>query len=160
MREQKKYRIAKNLDRSAQHGKRVAFRKGTWSLLLIVVAIAGIYRGKFTPTEAAAMPACLTNQGLGQVVFVLRVNFTFILFGRGQFHGCRSCLTRQGTDPVFSRRENARGVSALWHPEGRHHGRRSLPFTGWPEPARGFGHHENGHYRTRRGRLAVSFNML
>ena len=35
----------------------VAFRESAWGLLLIVVVIGGIYSGKFTPTEAAAMAA-------------------------------------------------------------------------------------------------------
>jgi len=34
-----------------------AFRECMWGLLLIVVVIGGIYSGKFTPTEAAAMAA-------------------------------------------------------------------------------------------------------
>ncbi len=34
-----------------------AFRKSVWGLLLIVVVMGGIYSGKFTPTEAAAMAA-------------------------------------------------------------------------------------------------------
>ncbi|MES2324858.1 MAG: TRAP transporter large permease subunit [Pseudomonadota bacterium] len=35
----------------------VAFRKSVWGLMLIVVVMGGIYSGKFTPTEAAAMAA-------------------------------------------------------------------------------------------------------
>ena len=35
----------------------VSFRKSVWGLLLIVVVMGGIYSGKFTPTEAAAMSA-------------------------------------------------------------------------------------------------------
>ena len=34
-----------------------AFRKSIWGLMLIVVVMGGIYSGKFTPTEAAAMAA-------------------------------------------------------------------------------------------------------
>ena len=34
-----------------------AFRKSIWGLLLIVIVLGGIYTGKFTPTEAAAMSA-------------------------------------------------------------------------------------------------------
>jgi C4-dicarboxylate transporter DctM subunit len=34
-----------------------AFRKSAWGLFLIVVVMGGIYSGKFTPTEAAAMAA-------------------------------------------------------------------------------------------------------
>jgi C4-dicarboxylate transporter DctM subunit len=34
-----------------------SFRKSVWGLLLIVVVMGGIYSGKFTPTEAAAMAA-------------------------------------------------------------------------------------------------------
>ena len=34
-----------------------AFRKSVWGLMLIVVVMGGIYSGKFTPTEAAAMAA-------------------------------------------------------------------------------------------------------
>jgi C4-dicarboxylate transporter DctM subunit len=34
-----------------------SFRKSIWGLLLIVVVMGGIYSGKFTPTEAAAMAA-------------------------------------------------------------------------------------------------------
>ncbi|MFM9902886.1 MAG: TRAP transporter large permease [Polaromonas sp.] len=34
-----------------------AFRESMWGLLLIIVVIGGIYSGKFTPTEAAAMAA-------------------------------------------------------------------------------------------------------
>ncbi len=34
-----------------------AFKESFWGLLLIVVVIGGIYSGKFTPTEAAAMAA-------------------------------------------------------------------------------------------------------
>ncbi len=34
-----------------------AFRESIWGLLLIVVVMGGIYSGKFTPTEAAAMAA-------------------------------------------------------------------------------------------------------
>lgn len=34
-----------------------AFKKSAWGLLLIVVVMGGIYSGKFTPTEAAAMAA-------------------------------------------------------------------------------------------------------
>ncbi len=33
------------------------FRKSAWGLLLIVIVMGGIYSGKFTPTEAAAMAA-------------------------------------------------------------------------------------------------------
>ncbi|MES2318587.1 MAG: TRAP transporter large permease subunit [Pseudomonadota bacterium] len=35
----------------------VTFRKSVWGLMLIVVVMGGIYSGKFTPTEAAAMSA-------------------------------------------------------------------------------------------------------
>ncbi|EGF32248.1 TRAP-type C4-dicarboxylate transport system, large permease component [Oxalobacteraceae bacterium IMCC9480] len=35
----------------------IAFRKSAWGLLLIVIVMGGIYSGKFTPTEAAAMAA-------------------------------------------------------------------------------------------------------
>ncbi len=35
----------------------LAFKESAWGLLLIVVVIGGIYSGKFTPTEAAAMAA-------------------------------------------------------------------------------------------------------
>ncbi|MFB9240844.1 TRAP transporter large permease subunit [Massilia antarctica] len=42
----------------ASWGERwVAFRKSAWGLLLIVIVMGGIYSGKFTPTEAAAMAA-------------------------------------------------------------------------------------------------------
>jgi C4-dicarboxylate transporter DctM subunit len=42
----------------ASWGERwTAFRKSVWGLLLIVVVMGGIYSGKFTPTEAAAMSA-------------------------------------------------------------------------------------------------------
>jgi C4-dicarboxylate transporter DctM subunit len=34
-----------------------AFRECVWGLLLIVIVLGGIYRGLFTPTEAAAMSA-------------------------------------------------------------------------------------------------------
>ncbi len=34
-----------------------AFRKSVWGLLLIVIVLGGIYTGKFTPTEAAAVSA-------------------------------------------------------------------------------------------------------
>ncbi|MES3021011.1 MAG: TRAP transporter large permease subunit [Pseudomonadota bacterium] len=34
-----------------------AFRKSAWGLALIVIVMGGIYSGKFTPTEAAAMAA-------------------------------------------------------------------------------------------------------
>jgi C4-dicarboxylate transporter DctM subunit len=34
-----------------------AFRKSIWGLLLIVIVLGGIYTGKFTPTEAAAVSA-------------------------------------------------------------------------------------------------------
>jgi C4-dicarboxylate transporter DctM subunit len=35
----------------------LAFRKSAWGLALIVIVMGGIYSGKFTPTEAAAMAA-------------------------------------------------------------------------------------------------------
>ncbi len=35
----------------------VSFRRCAWGLLLIVIVMGGIYSGKFTPTEAAAMAA-------------------------------------------------------------------------------------------------------
>ena len=42
----------------ASWGQRLqAFRKCFWGLLLIVIVMGGIYSGKFTPTEAAAMAA-------------------------------------------------------------------------------------------------------
>jgi C4-dicarboxylate transporter DctM subunit len=42
----------------ASWGERwTAFRKSAWGLMLIVVVMGGIYSGKFTPTEAAAMAA-------------------------------------------------------------------------------------------------------
>jgi C4-dicarboxylate transporter, DctM subunit len=42
----------------ASWGERwTAFRKSFWGLMLIVVVMGGIYSGKFTPTEAAAMAA-------------------------------------------------------------------------------------------------------
>ncbi|HEX8611234.1 MAG TPA: TRAP transporter large permease subunit [Telluria sp.] len=42
----------------ASWGERwAAFRKSAWGLLLIVIVMGGIYSGKFTPTEAAAMAA-------------------------------------------------------------------------------------------------------
>jgi C4-dicarboxylate transporter, DctM subunit len=39
----------------AERGK--AFKESMWGLLLVVVVMGGIYSGKFTPTEAAAMAA-------------------------------------------------------------------------------------------------------
>ncbi len=42
----------------ASWGERwTTFRKSIWGLMLIVVVMGGIYSGKFTPTEAAAMAA-------------------------------------------------------------------------------------------------------
>src|SRR4029078_13665400 len=42
----------------ASWGERwTAFRNSAWGLMLIVVVMGGIYSGKFTPTEAAAMAA-------------------------------------------------------------------------------------------------------
>ncbi len=42
----------------ASWGERwTAFRRSAWGLMLIVVVMGGIYSGKFTPTEAAAMAA-------------------------------------------------------------------------------------------------------
>ncbi|MES2016014.1 MAG: TRAP transporter large permease subunit [Pseudomonadota bacterium] len=35
----------------------LAFRKSAWGLMLVVVVMGGIYSGRFTPTEAAAMAA-------------------------------------------------------------------------------------------------------
>jgi len=44
--------------KKATWGERwTTFRKSIWGLLLIVVVMGGIYSGKFTPTEAAAMAA-------------------------------------------------------------------------------------------------------
>ncbi len=44
--------------KKATWGERwVSFRKSVWGLMLIVVVMGGIYSGKFTPTEAAAMSA-------------------------------------------------------------------------------------------------------
>jgi C4-dicarboxylate transporter DctM subunit len=44
--------------KKASWGERwVAFRRSFWGLMLIVVVMGGIYSGKFTPTEAAAMSA-------------------------------------------------------------------------------------------------------
>ncbi|HEU4777135.1 MAG TPA: TRAP transporter large permease subunit [Telluria sp.] len=44
--------------KKASWGERwTTFRKSIWGLLLIVVVMGGIYSGKFTPTEAAAMAA-------------------------------------------------------------------------------------------------------
>ncbi len=44
--------------RRAGWGERLtAFRKAFWGLALIVIVMGGIYSGKFTPTEAAAMSA-------------------------------------------------------------------------------------------------------
>jgi C4-dicarboxylate transporter DctM subunit len=44
--------------KKASWGERFsAFRKSAWGLLLIVIVMGGIYSGKFTPTEAAAVAA-------------------------------------------------------------------------------------------------------
>jgi C4-dicarboxylate transporter, DctM subunit len=44
--------------KKATWGERwTTFRKSVWGLMLIVVVMGGIYSGKFTPTEAAAMAA-------------------------------------------------------------------------------------------------------
>ena len=44
--------------KKATWGERwAAFRESIWGLMLIVVVMGGIYSGKFTPTEAAAMAA-------------------------------------------------------------------------------------------------------
>ncbi len=45
------------LPRASWKERWVSFRKSVWGLLLIVVVMGGIYSGKFTPTEAAAMAA-------------------------------------------------------------------------------------------------------
>ena len=55
------YRAWKNdyprLPRATWAMRWVAFRRCIWGLLLIAVVLGGIYRGLFTPTEAAAMSA-------------------------------------------------------------------------------------------------------
>ncbi|MGJ5180798.1 TRAP transporter large permease [Bradyrhizobium oligotrophicum] len=55
------YRAWKNdyprLPRASWAERFVAFRKCVWGLLLIVIVLGGIYTGKFTPTEAAAISA-------------------------------------------------------------------------------------------------------
>jgi C4-dicarboxylate transporter, DctM subunit len=44
--------------KKATWGERwTTFRKSVWGLMLLVVVMGGIYSGKFTPTEAAAMAA-------------------------------------------------------------------------------------------------------
>ncbi|MDU0954839.1 MAG: TRAP transporter large permease subunit [Bradyrhizobium sp.] len=55
------YRAWKNdyprLPRASWAERFIAFRKCIWGLLLIVIVLGGIYTGKFTPTEAAAVSA-------------------------------------------------------------------------------------------------------
>ncbi|MGY4306925.1 C4-dicarboxylate transporter DctM subunit [Bradyrhizobium sp. USDA 4369] len=55
------YRAWKNdyprLPRASWAERFMAFRKCIWGLLLIVIVLGGIYTGKFTPTEAAAVSA-------------------------------------------------------------------------------------------------------
>ncbi|WP_315771638.1 MULTISPECIES: TRAP transporter large permease subunit [unclassified Bradyrhizobium] len=55
------YRAWKNdyprMPRASWAERLVAFRKCIWGLLLIVIVLGGIYTGKFTPTEAAAVSA-------------------------------------------------------------------------------------------------------
>ncbi|WP_316178712.1 MULTISPECIES: TRAP transporter large permease subunit [unclassified Bradyrhizobium] len=55
------YRAWKNdyprMPRASWAERFVAFRKCIWGLLLIVIVLGGIYTGKFTPTEAAAVSA-------------------------------------------------------------------------------------------------------
>ncbi|CCD94854.1 TRAP-type C4-dicarboxylate transport system, large permease component (dctM subunit) [Bradyrhizobium sp. ORS 375] len=55
------YRAWKNdyprLPRASWAERFTAFRKCVWGLLLIVIVLGGIYTGKFTPTEAAAVSA-------------------------------------------------------------------------------------------------------
>ena len=55
------YRACKNdyprLPRASWAERFIAFRKCIWGLLLIVIVLGGIYTGKFTPTEAAAVSA-------------------------------------------------------------------------------------------------------
>ena len=45
------------MDKASWAQRWVAFRKSVWGLMLIVVVMGGIYSGKFTPTEAAAVSA-------------------------------------------------------------------------------------------------------
>ena len=45
------------LPRASWAERFIAFRKCIWGLLLIVIVLGGIYTGKFTPTEAAAVSA-------------------------------------------------------------------------------------------------------
>jgi C4-dicarboxylate transporter, DctM subunit len=45
------------LPRATWAARFAAFRKSAWGLLLIVIVMGGIYSGKFTPTEAAAVAA-------------------------------------------------------------------------------------------------------
>ncbi len=45
------------LPRATWAARFTAFRKSAWGLLLIVIVMGGIYSGKFTPTEAAAVAA-------------------------------------------------------------------------------------------------------
>ncbi|MFN5410003.1 TRAP transporter large permease [Bradyrhizobium sp.] len=55
------YRAWKNdyprLPRASWAERFIAFRKCIWGLLLIVIVLGGLYTGKFTPTEAAAVSA-------------------------------------------------------------------------------------------------------
>jgi C4-dicarboxylate transporter DctM subunit len=55
------YRARKNdyprMPRASWGERFKAFRKSAWGLLLIVLVLGGIYRGWFTPTEAAAVSA-------------------------------------------------------------------------------------------------------
>ncbi|BAM88108.1 TRAP C4-dicarboxylate transport system subunit DctM [Bradyrhizobium oligotrophicum S58] len=55
------YRAWKNdyprMKRASWAERFIAFRKCVWGLLLIVIVLGGIYTGKFTPTEAAAVSA-------------------------------------------------------------------------------------------------------
>ena len=55
------YRAWKNdyprMPRASWAERLTAFRKCMWGLLLIVIVLGGIYTGKFTPTEAAAVSA-------------------------------------------------------------------------------------------------------
>jgi C4-dicarboxylate transporter, DctM subunit len=45
------------LPRATMRERLVAFKESAWGLALVVVVMGGIYSGKFTPTEAAAMAA-------------------------------------------------------------------------------------------------------
>jgi C4-dicarboxylate transporter DctM subunit len=143
-------------DLSMKDVPRVLLNSANMSAMLLYIITNAVLFSFIMTNEniPQALADWMLGHGLGMIAFLLAVQH-HPAAGR-QLHGAVVDRADLRADPVPGGDEAGNRSGALRHHDGGEHGSRHVPSAGRPQPLRGLGDHQDGHYRTDRRGLAVA----